>query len=454
MPTRQLAAWIALALLAGGVRWLAFESAQPVSLLYDENYYVEVADNIAGGRGHVYDGAMEGESRAWRPPGFAWLLALGIDPDSRAEGVIPARDSALVARLQRSQIWLGTALVLLTAALGRALFDVRSGWLAGALAALYPALIAQSHYLWSETWFSLQVLAAVWLAVKTAERPSHGGVIATGLAFGFAALTREQALSVAAASGLWWVLSSSERRPALLRAAAMLALACAVTLPWMLRNQANLDRWVGISTVGWFAIAEGNSLEPDTWWQRQGPAQGRFRADYFSTRDEVDRLDLARDRALTAVAAEQPGWLFKKSVRSLALLANPDSVLRTKVRHGSYGDRPAAAARWLLALSIPAWLALATCAALGIAAARANGRRLLAVLIFGAVAALHIAANATPRFRVPWLPVLCVYAAHAIWLGPSFIGRLDRRGIIGAWLALAFLFGVALPYYWMFGGRP
>ena len=98
MATRQLAAWLCLALLAGGLRWLAFESAQPVALLYDENYYIEVADNLAAGRGHLYVGAMEGESRAWRPPGYAWLLSRGLDPAARAEDVAPAQDTALVAR--------------------------------------------------------------------------------------------------------------------------------------------------------------------------------------------------------------------------------------------------------------------------------------------------------------------------------------------------------------------
>ena len=159
MAGRSLALWLGLALLAGGVRFAAFESAAPVALLGDENYYVSVADNLARGRGHVYVGELEGEARAWRPPGHAWLLSLLVDPQRAADG--PAtRDAALVTRLQRSQLWLGTALVLLTAALGAALFDPRTGWVAGLLAALSPALVAHSHYLWSETSFAVLLLAS------------------------------------------------------------------------------------------------------------------------------------------------------------------------------------------------------------------------------------------------------------------------------------------------------
>ena len=453
MLAHRLAPWLTLALLAGGVRWIAFESAQPVALLGDENYYVEVADNLARDRGHLYVGELEGEALAWRPPGYAWLLSLHIDTERLASDA-PGQDTAVVARLQRSQVWLGAALVLLTAALGRALFDPRSGWLAGGLAAFYPALIAHSHYLWSETWFAVQLLAALWAAVETVKRPGLKAAATTGLAFGVAALTREQALLAAAACGLWWVSVSVERRAALVRAAAMLALAVAVTVPWMARNHANFGRWIGVSTIGWFAAAEGNSLESPEWWRARGPVQRGFHTHYFSTRNEGERLDLAREHAVASIVAEQPTWLLKKSVRNLALLVSPDSVVRTKIRNGAYGDRPAAPARWLLAASTPAWLALASCAALGIAASRAGGRRLLAVLLLGTAAAVHIAANATPRFRVPWLPLLCVYAAHAVWLGRGLVAHLDRRGLAGASLALAFLFGVALPYYWMFGGRP
>jgi 4-amino-4-deoxy-L-arabinose transferase-like glycosyltransferase len=452
MLARRLAPWLALALLAAGVRWIAFETAQPVALLGDENYYVEVADNLAHGRGHLYVGALEGEARAWRAPGHPWLLSLGIDSQGKERGA-PVEDAELVARLQRSQLWLGSALVLLTAALGRALFDARSGWLAGALAALYPALIAHSHYLWSETLFAVQLLAALIAAVKTAERPGPVGVALTGLAFGLAALTREQALLAAAACALWWIARAPLRGKALLNAAAMLGLAIAVCVPWLARNQASLGRWVGLSTVGWFAAAEGNSLESPQWWLRRGPVQARFHADYFSKRDEGERFDLAREHALSRIAAEQPAWLLKKSARNLALLTSPDSVVRSKVRAGAYGDRPAIAARWLLAASAPAWLALASCAALGIAASRDGGRRLLAVLLLGGVAAIHIAANATPRFRVPWLPLLCVYSAHAIGLGRGLFAQIDRRGRAGAGLALGFLFGIALPYFWIFGGR-
>lgn len=448
LPPSTLALFVGLVLLAGGVRWLAFELAQPVATLGDENYYAEVADSIARGEGHVYVGALEGESRAWRPPGHAWLLSLVADSDDTTPTPI--------ARFQRLQLLWGTLLVALTALLGSVLFDARTGLLAALLAAFSPTLIAHSHFLWSENVFAVLVMAALVGVVSGSRQPKMVTAVATGILFGAAALTRELALGIAVLSGLWWVsrASPTERRPAALRACVLLVVALAVTAPWVVRNMQVFDRYIGVSTVGWFAIAEGNSLESPEWWRPRGPVQGNFHAAYFSTRDELARLELAREHAAERITTEQPTWIGKKSARNLALLLGPDTVVRTKVRNGSYGDRPSAPARWLLAASGPVWLALAAAATLGVAASRTGGRRTLAVLLLGGAALMHVVANATPRFRVPWLPLLSIYAAHALLLGRRLPSRLDRRGVIGAALILGLVFGLGVPYFWMFGGRP
>jgi 4-amino-4-deoxy-L-arabinose transferase-like glycosyltransferase len=455
MDRRTLLFLIGLTLLAGAVRVVVFESARPVGTIGDENYYAEVADNLARGRGHLYVGELEGPARAWRPPAHAWLLSHFVDTS------LPRRDKPAdaperVAPLQRLQLFLGTLLVALTALLGRALFHARTGLLAAGLAALYPALVVHSHYLWSEMLFAVLVTAGLLGVVSLARRPRWSTTLLTGLVFGAATLTRELALLVVAACGLWWIRAAAPdaRRPAIARAALILAIAALVAAPWTLRNHALFGRLIPVSTVGWFAAGEGNSLESPEWLQRSGPAQAAFHAGYFSIRDELGRLDHARRHALESIRSEQPAWLAKKLVRNLALLLNPDSVLRTKIRRGAYGDRPRAAARGLLAVSVSAWLALATLAALGIAAARDGGRRALACLILGAVVLVHVAANATPRFRVPWLPLLCIYASHALLSGRELPTRLGRGGTLGALAFLLFLFGVCVPYYLAFGGRP
>jgi 4-amino-4-deoxy-L-arabinose transferase-like glycosyltransferase len=451
--------WILLLLgvtaLAAGLRLAALEAARPLRLVGDESYYVQVASHLAHGRGHLYVGGFEGPSRAWRPPAHAWLLSLAVSVGAQ-EPADPTRDQALLLRLARLELALGVALVALTGCFGRALFGARTGLVAAALCALYPALVVHSHYLWSETFFALLVTAALWALVEARARRGLALPLAAGLLFGAATLTREVSLVVAGAGAAWWLslAPAARRRPELARAACMLALACAVVAPWTLRNAQVLGRFVPVSHVGWFALAEGNSLESPRWLEPSGPVQGAFHAHYFSTRDEAARIDVARRHARARIAAEQPLWLAKKVVRNGALLLNPDSVLRTKIRRGSYGDRPPALVRGLLAASVPAWMALATLAVLGVAGAEAQGRRRLACLVLAGVALLHVVSNATPRFRVPWIPLLAVYASHALLTLPSLPARTGWAARIAALVCLLFLFGVALPYFLHFGGRP
>lgn len=454
MDRRTLAALAALAVVALALRLAVFESAAPVGLLGDENYYVDVAQNIARGEGHLYVGAAEGPARAWRPPLHPGLLSLLLDGKAATVPQVGA-DRTGVAALQRLQIALGAVLVVLTALLGRALFDARTGWLAGGIAALYPALIAHSHYLWTETLFAVLVMIALLAIVVLERRPHPAGVLFAGLVLGAAALVREAGLVVAAMAGIWWVIRAParERRSAALRGALLVGVAVLCVVPWTVRNHRVLGRVVPVSTVGWFALAEGNTLERPDWRARRGPEQAAFHRGYFSRRDEVERLDFARQHALARIAAEQPAWLGKKLVRNLALLLNPDSVLRTKIRRGAYGDFPPPAARWLLAASIPAWIALAVAAILGLAATR-GGPASLAGLLFGSTALLHVLANATPRFRVPWLPLLAIFAAHAALLGRDLPRRLGRGRLVAAGLALVCFFALALPYYARYGPRP
>jgi len=395
---------------------------------------------------------MTGENRAWRPPAAAWVLAPFVDTRG-PEPARPARDPALLQRLAWPQLALGTLIVAATVLLGRALLDARTGLVAGALVALYPALVVQSHYLWSENLYVLLLLLGLLGIVAVAQRPGWGRVALTGLVFGLATLTRELALGIAGLGALWWLwrAAPAERGAALARGAMLIGVAMLVVLPWTLRNHQLFGRLVPVSTIGWYALAEGNSLERPEWLERFGPVQARFRVAYFSERDEMARLDLARRHFFERVRAEQPAWLGKKLVRNLSLLLTPDSLLRRKIRHGAYGEVPPPRIRGLLAASIPSHLALVTLGVLGLAAAP-SGKRALPVAVLAAICLVHVLANAAPRFRLPLLPLLAIYAAFAVLHARSLWRMPSRGGWIAATAVLAFFFGVCVPYYHRVGG--
>ncbi len=97
----------------------------------DEKYYLELAVAVSRGKGHYSP-----MRRAWAgwPPAQARVLACALGSfDPRSEPL-----EALVERLLRLQVILGTVLVLLVAALGGSLFGARTGPIAGTVAAAHP----------------------------------------------------------------------------------------------------------------------------------------------------------------------------------------------------------------------------------------------------------------------------------------------------------------------------
>ena len=452
---RAILAVTLLTLTAGGLRWGVMNRTFPVKPLGDELYYVVVAANLAAGRGHVYGD----DFRALRPPAHAWLLSLFADPETlmdRSGGVTAGRLGVRLEQLRplvRVEVVLGTALVLATALLGWALFDPRTGFTAGCIAALYPTFIAYSHFLWSETLFALLVTCALGSLVFAERRASPWLALVAGLLFGFAALTREIALPVAGAAALWAVIAAPDagRRAAAVRAALALGSALLVVVPWVLRNVEQVGRVLPISSVGWVAIGEGNALEGARWLRPSAPGRSTYRREVLAIRDEAERADYARRRTLEMIAEQQPTWLFRKLAHNLPLMLSPDAFQLYKLRHGSYGDVSVATIRAVTAATVAAYTLIAAFAAFGIAAARHGRRRLLACLVLTAVAAIHVIANANSRFRMPWMPLLMAYAAHAALGGRELLANLGRRERLATSVAVLTLAVVCVSYFWTDG---
>lgn len=426
------------------------ERTFPVRPLGDELYYALVAANLASGLGHVYGR----NSLALRPPAQAFALSLFADPGtllarSPGAGASPSVVLEGLRPLVRFEVLLGTLLVLATAGLGTALFDRRTGLVAGLVAALYPNFVAYSHYLWSETLFSLLVTSALAGLVAAERRRSAALAALSGLAFGMAALARELAIPVAVAGAAFLLVRApgAARRAAAARAGWLLACAALVVLPWTLRNRAVLGRTVPVSTVGWIAVGEGNALDGWRWLHPASPGRRAFRARVHEIQGEVARADFAQRVTLARIAAEQPGWIFEKLARNLPLLLSPEAGPIYKLRNGSYGEVSAGALGLLTALVVASYVLVFAAAVLGFAAA--PGRRLLAGLVLGVVVAVHVTANAVSRFRMPWMPILIVYAAHAALLGRAGLGALSRRARYACTAVLAAFGAIVVSWFWV-----
>lgn len=448
---------LAIVLIGGALRFYTMQRTFPVSLLGDERYYLNTALNIAQGRGHVF----KKSSRLFRPPAFPFLLSQFIHPevasqlDERGDPIYPVLRARTVRTFLEVEVVISTLLVAATGLLGWSLFGAKVALAAAGLAAVYPNFIAYGHYLWSESFFATLVTVALAGVVAGARWPGWWLAALVGLLFGVAALTREVAAGVAGMAAVWWVLvaAPADRPRTLARTALLLAATAVVILPWTWRNYSVYGRFVPVSSIGWFAAAQGNCLEPSDWLRQDGPRHVAFEREYFGMEGEMERMDFARQQTFALVASEQPSWLAKKALLNLALLFTPDSYVLYKLGHGSYRDVDPDVARWARGVSVGGYAIVLIAGILGMCSARGRGRRLLPGLVLGLVVSVHVLANADTRFRLPWMPLFIVYGAWAATHPRAAWTTLRGRAAILPAVLVVFFVAVCVPYFTTYGGR-
>lgn len=193
----------------------------------DPRDYDQIARSIANGHGFPATLlAAPGSPTALRPPGYPLLLAF----------VYLLGGHWLAGRVINAL--LGSLVVLLVYATASMVWDRRHAVIAGALAAVFPPLIALNGSLLSEPLFILLELLVVLGVLRyqgTQRRLLYA--IAIGVVCAAAALTRSVGvlLPVAAAVGIW-VAPDSSRRQALGSVGAMLVAMALVIAPWAIRN--------------------------------------------------------------------------------------------------------------------------------------------------------------------------------------------------------------------------
>ncbi len=428
--------------LAGVVRLWVAEWTFPVRLIGDEIYYLRTAESIARGGGHYF--ANFGAWAAW-PPGNAWWLSHFVP--SEGTRTLGAPHAALLG-----QVALGTLLVVLTAWLGRELFGQRTGLWAGTIAALYPSLVAFSHYFWAATLFAVLLLSSLIGVVVAQRRRSAGVAAATGAVFGLAALTREASLPIAAGCALWWLwlAPAARRRATIARCALMLGVALLVVTPWTVRNHARLGQLVPVSNAGWLALLHGNALDADDWLEPDYRRRAALTREYRS-RAEPERPAWAREQALELIRAEQPWWAFKKLVLNPALLFRPDSFIFRKLAIRAYGDVTPWLSRTLMLITMVAHIAVMTLAILSGVTARERGRPSFMLAVVAPLVGVHVLAFASARYRVPLMPIFIIYAAHLMRNSRGLLDRLRGPQSFAAALLLLFFFAVCIPHFYANG---
>jgi 4-amino-4-deoxy-L-arabinose transferase-like glycosyltransferase len=341
-------ALFALALIVRSVAVLADGGYEPRNDAFD---YDRHAASLAAGDGYpssIYGSG--GGPTALRPPAYPLALA----------GVYAlSGDSIIAGRLLGAL--LGAIAVLLVYAIAARLWGSRAGFAAGALAAVYPPLVAVSLELFSENLYLVGLLGAVLLVLIAREDPGRlRWAAAAGAVAGVALLTRNAALALLLplVIGLWG------RPPWRLGAAGppLLALLCAVLVlaPWTIRNAIEFGRLIpiaassGVTLAGTYNEASFDDADFPAAWRN--PSFVPEFATLFAT-PAIDEATF--DRTLREEAGDfivdHPGYALEASARNLARMAGLDEgavvTAQGEVTETGIGNRAGTVERLSLALA-------------------------------------------------------------------------------------------------------
>ena len=247
----------------------------------DAGWYLNRALSIARGDGY----SERGLPTAYWPIGYPGFL-----------GALFAVFGASQRVGQLANVALGAGSFLLMLELVRYLFrDERVARLAALLFTLYPNQLAYTPFLLTEIYFTFLVLlgSALFLLSR-----SVWPIIASGVVFGVATLTKPQVILLPLAwgvLGMWSHRLERSVKPELLKVALVYALIAVTIIPWTLRNISVFGVLVPISTNGGFTLATGNNSS----------ARGDYTVDpsvvariNFSVRDQVAADQRARELAV------------------------------------------------------------------------------------------------------------------------------------------------------------
>jgi 4-amino-4-deoxy-L-arabinose transferase-like glycosyltransferase len=283
-----LAALVAILLLGAGLRVdSAWQGRSPV---YDAAAYATIAANLEHGEGFTL-GAGATQPASNYSPGLPLFVA-GV---YAVTGGVHERSARLVLAL------LGALSVLFTYLIGRRLSGPLAGLIGAAAVAVYPALLEYQGMLMSEplaaTLLSGAVLAMLWAdgrgegrgspgdrwvfrpqRARSSEmaggaknrtplppgdsRPSPVGWLLPGLLLGALALVRPEylAISLPVAVVVFARGGRDRWRECLIQAVLLLVGLALLVMPWTVRNEVALGRFVPISTGGGQVLFAGSYM--------------------------------------------------------------------------------------------------------------------------------------------------------------------------------------------------
>ena len=346
-------------------------------------------------------------------------------------GVVHATLGSDVTVVRVCQALLGSTSAVLLAAAGGRFFSPPVGIAAGVVLALYAPAIFVDATLQKSVVDVFLLTGLLWLLGRTLDgAPPARRWVGVGALLGALCLTRENALILAGALGLWLWLERRERRDWLRQAALVAAGLAIVLVPVAGRNGVVGGEWHLTTSQFGPNFYIGNNAGADGAYRplRYGRGDAAFeRDDATALAEAAVGRDLSPagvsrywlNRTFDDIAAAPARWLLLL-VRKTALTFNAVEVIDTESQYAhAEHSLPLAATGWLTHFGL-----LVPLAAVGIAVTWPQRRRLLPLhLMLGTYAASVIAFYVFARYRYPLAPFLVLFAAA----GGEHLARAARR---------------------------
>jgi 4-amino-4-deoxy-L-arabinose transferase-like glycosyltransferase len=404
------------ALLVRLAVWPWFAGVEP--RIYDEGDYVDIAVNLAE-RGEF---RMDGRVTTARPPLYPAMVSVIY----RVAGVRNHQAVRLI------QIVLNLALVPLVFALGRRLYDARTGVAAAALAVFYPSLWGHDYLLLTEVLFTVLLVAGTLALVEYTSRPRWPLLIAAGLAFGLGTLTRTSLLFYPALFAIvlfaWWRAESRRRIAAVAIFVAVFALTLA---PWIARNTRVQGHLSSVDSFSMLTAARYSPLRHlasrsagDRARQRaaapEGSSDGAAKSGRPRGEPAASPTPAQADGEIGDVQIDASGGRIRRMLKGVMwdtlLFWRIDRELAGAAARGWLGPLPRPVVLVLTAVIAAYYVALMLAGSAGLVL-RPPADRLALAIVLAAIAVLvgvHALSIGHSRYHIPIMPLVSVFAAR-LW---------------------------------------
>ncbi len=359
----------------------------------DAGTYHSIAVNLLEGKGYSEDGQNPSIFVAPLYPLFIFVIYkfLGIHP----------------MLIELIQCFLGIGIGLFTFLIARKYFSEKVSLLAFIVVLFFPDLFVISTYMYTETLFVFLFLALVYSALMVAEKPTLGRIALGGLITGLATLTRGVTMLFPAIFFLVLLF-----RFHLLKAVKITVLYSLFfvlpIIPWTIRNYVTFHAVVPI------AVGSGDVL----WTGNYLPFDGKY--NYDKTMALMDSMtagmnQVERDAKLVAEAKKN---IAAEPVKSVWLMVRKFFRFWTWVYESApSGQKRVTNGLIKLVLEVT-YYPLLILFLLGLYITRKRWKEFVLIdLLLLYYASLHAVMLVVPRYRIPVIPLMVIFAATAVdWL--------------------------------------